>query len=196
MTEKQKAYLEAVQRESVIRETAFLGLPEKVGGFDLRPLSIKDFLTLSAVGSPFVVGGRIPLPGDAAVFLWHQSAEYDPTDDSARSAFYRRVAACPDTVFGEIFQYLRDAMIDRPAVRGSSAGPEYYSWAASLVSVVAGQFGWTDEYIINRPLKLLWQYAKCIRVAQNPKAVLFNSSDKAKAEWIMEATEETEDGKN
>ena len=73
-------YREAVARETVGRDAAYLGLARKVAGVALRPLTLRDYLRLSAEASPFVAGGK-PARDDAAFLLWHQRADISEGDE-------------------------------------------------------------------------------------------------------------------
>ena len=185
MSDERQAYIDAVEREQNIRDAAFLGLPERVGSFDLRPMTVKDYLTLVGIGSPFVSGG-LPNQESIGVFLWYQSTDYDARDTAARAKFYRRVIKEPLTVINQIYDFCEAAMQDKPATSKGAVGPSYYSWVATVINTLAHEYSWTDEYILGRPLKVVWQYYKCIKHSHGgDKAILHNPSDRQKFDLMM-----------
>ena len=68
-------YLEAVKRERLVRDAAFLGLPEAVAGFELRQMTLRDSIVLSIARNP-LLSGETPNPLELATFLWYMSVEY------------------------------------------------------------------------------------------------------------------------
>lgn len=62
-------YAEAVERERLIRDAAFLPVSESVGGFELRPLTLRTYLMLRLAGSP-LLEGQTPSVVELAQFLW------------------------------------------------------------------------------------------------------------------------------
>jgi hypothetical protein len=77
-------YRAAVERETAAREAVFLGLPEKVGGYLLRPFTPLDYTTLHLIGSPFITGGQ-SAPADVWQLLWHQSVKFNPRSRVTRA---------------------------------------------------------------------------------------------------------------
>ena len=62
-------YKEAVANERNNRRGSFLALPEKVCGFELMPMTVRQFDTLRLLKNPLVFKG-IPSQGETFAFLW------------------------------------------------------------------------------------------------------------------------------
>lgn len=169
-------YRAAVERESQSREAVYLDLPEKVGGYSVRPLTVLDYTTLHLVRSPFICGGH-PEPGDVWQFLWHQSVKYSRTSKLRARRFRWSLYWYPDypSLIVGIRAYVAEALGDMPG--GGKAGKSYYSFLASVVDCLASEYGWTRDAIRSLPIKEVAQYLKAIKRRKDHKAILFNESD-------------------
>lgn len=170
-------YAAAVERESQLRQSAFLGLPEMVGGYELRPLTVLDFNTLQLLKSPFVCGG-FPKLADSWEFIWFMSVRYDRKAWLRRKLMAWSVMMHPNHLFLNfcIRSFIADALADFPP--GSSmGGKSFYSFLASVVDFIGSEYGWSRSEIINLSLKEVSQYIKAAKRRHDPKAILFNPSD-------------------
>jgi len=178
-------YLDAVEREAAIRDAAFLDMPESILGLQVNPLTIRIFLALNGIASPFV-RGEAATAADVARFLWAVSPLYSPTYHKARANFVaglRKLKAEPLTK--AIRAYMDEAFLDAPAANteGESGAP-FASWASALVDFLASQYSWSEREILDMPLKRAWQYVRRIQKRKNPKQAQFNPSDKVRGDWL------------
>jgi len=178
-------YRKALATERARRESAFLRLNERVGPFELRPFTALDYSTMHLLGSPFVCGGEIK-PADVWQLLWHQSIKFQPTANVRRKLHQWAVIWYPDyrQLYKGCIEYVREAMIEVP--QGKAGGKSFYSWLASAVDLLASEYGWTRDEILNLPMVELGQYLKSIRKRHDPKALLFNESDSLWRKAAME----------
>jgi len=168
------------------REFPFLGITDSICGIDVNLLTLRMFIQLCNVRSPFLVGGPIG-PGDIAVFLWRLSPQYDgaqrtapPTRakgrarHSVRAAF---VASIIDLSYGQtrraINRFLDRMLIDKPAVTDGPSSPTDVSFAASFIHQVASAYGWSEDTILDLPMPALFQY---VREIQRDKAAAAGKS--------------------
>ena len=180
--DKIPGYRQAVAAETVGRDPAYLRLASSVAGVVVRPLNLRDYLRLSAENSPFVAGGKAGKE-HAIALLWHQRV--DPREETERQTFARRfdpldtgllVAACEE--------YLSPALMDAPAGGGNGKGG-YYGLGALLVGTFRCEYpGMSKEEVLSTPLDELWQEYRFLVQRRNPRAVLFNRSDRIKGEWL------------
>jgi hypothetical protein len=70
-------YREALGKEQLVRDACFLPVTESVAGFELRPMTLRDYLVLKSARSP-LLAGRIPSPDQLLAFLWQLSPWYRP----------------------------------------------------------------------------------------------------------------------
>jgi hypothetical protein len=201
---------DAVQRESRVRDNAFLiGLvPERVCGFEIRPLTLTTYLLLEKIRSPFLitrplrVGEKllkpseiVPSPDATFNALWILSANHRPTTGSlfnriaaraSRWVLRRRVARSQHAALVDgLRAFMEESMMDMP--QGASSAPRIASssYFAQVVDLLASEYGWTADYVMRLPMVQLWQLRNRIRKRLNPKATDFNLfSDRAKVEYL------------
>jgi len=181
-------YREAVERENLIREVAFLDIPEFICGIEVLPLTPRHFLLLDAIGSVFVSGG-VPSPEEVARFLWVVSPEFRTVktwrDRRVRKRFVKR---CRKVLWAdaciEIDRYIDDAFQDSPGHKSGQSGAGDWAWVAVMVDNIASEYHWSERDILNTPVKSLFQYSRLQTKRHNPNAILFNSSDRLKSEYL------------
>ncbi len=167
-------YRQALDREELIRSAAFLGVTELICGVEVMPLTLEHLCRLQCVGSPFVSGGT-PLPEDVAVFLWAVSPEYSQKARFKRYLFCRKVRGIKWAEGVEaINAYLNESFEDAPAEKSLGFSAPYWSSYASIVALLAGEFGWTERDIIRMPLKRIWQYVRIAKKQRNPDETFTN----------------------
>lgn len=173
----------AIKRENNIRDAAFLDLTTSICGIEVRQMTPRDLLILTGIGNPIVSYG-LPSPPQLAEFLWFLSPKFK-LNASFRRYFFIRKCAKIDFVaaIAACRNYIDATFQDSPASSTQSSGP-YASWCAHIVFNIASETGWSDENIMNMPLKRLFQYLKIIRRHDNPRAPVHNPSDKVKGDYI------------
>src|SRR5206468_3380665 len=86
-------YKEAVAAERLAREVSFLPITESVAGFELVPMTLRQFLILSLMKSPLLTGGT-PGPGDLLDFLWLLNPNYNPKGGFHKRRTVRKLRKC------------------------------------------------------------------------------------------------------
>lgn len=187
-------YRAAVEREAFVRNVAFLPVTETMCDMEVVPLTIRKWLLLEVVKSPFVVGG-LPRPVDLVQFLWCLSPAYAPNRRWRRLLLARRCRrfrGVPEFIqaVDEVREFIREAWQDGP---GSSPGEHdvpYYSYAASLVARFGKEFGWPPDVTMDLNLKIALQLIKALKQASQPDCILHNPSDKVRRLEIERQREE------
>lgn len=178
-----EGYREAVAAEQSARDGVFLGLPAWICGVPVREMTLSDFAILDAINSPFASGGE-PSPDEVVRFLWFMSTGYDAGNAKARDQF---IAETARLIYAEaveaITEYLRETFQDAPG-GGNSEQAQNASWLAYTVDTLASEYGWREADILALPLKRAFQYLKVIRQRRDPEAIMFNPSDRVKADWL------------
>jgi hypothetical protein len=177
------AYRRAKERgaalEENLRAAAFLPIPEKICGIEVVPLTLRIILRLTASRSPFMIGRSIRA-GHIVAFLWAVSPGYSlrtkRARESAKVRLVEKAAAIPYIrARSAIRKYLYYAWLDRPPVNRKKKGtPLPVCFAAAMVHHMAKAYGWTEETILEIPIRRLYQYLNMIRLEGNPNAVTFN----------------------
>jgi hypothetical protein len=92
-------YAEALIRERVVRDAAFLGITESVGPFEVVPMTLRHWMLLRTMGNPVVrqgEGAPLPAPEQLRDFLWVVNPRFNPSaletkqQRWAKMAFRRR----------------------------------------------------------------------------------------------------------
>lgn len=168
----------AIEREEETREAPFLGIPFPIAGIPVPPLTLRQFLKLRLMGSPFVCGGN-PTAGDVAAFLYVVTNQTGDKAEFARSiAGADFLKACED-----IQAYKEESFFDRGATTGAE-NRSYWSEPADLVDLFGREYGWNLETVMGTPIAAILQLLKVIGRRTNPETPLFNPiSDRA----LMEA---------
>ena len=177
-------YRAAVEQESAARDFAFLDVQEEVCGIAVRPMTLRDFIRLDGIQSPFMRGG-VPAVEDVVLFLWLQSPAFRPS----AFALWRFSRRCRRLNYFDavtaINTFIESALMDAPGGGGKS-GESFYSMAAGLIDWLASNYGWSEAAILDCPLKRLFQYMNASINRKNPKAILFNPlSGKVRRDWLQ-----------
>jgi hypothetical protein len=186
----------AIRQEQADRDDAFLGFPETVAGFDLRPMTLRDWLVLLRVGNFFACG--LPemsdaakwhkIGKDAASFIWLQSVDYKPHDKQAKRKIEAMLGG-DDMDLGalasDIREYVDRTFSDAPPADGKGQPVKsYWSIGASFVHQMGKAYGWSRERTMKEPLRVLWQLWKIESYERDPKTPRFNPSDQQVSAWL------------
>lgn len=178
------AYREAVEKEGRERDAAFLPLPTiECCGFKLRLLTIQDFISLELGGNAFVCGGAVTKVDILQLLSWLC------VDSKKGITHFVRCCDELDTA-NKIEEFIQFQLFD---MLGASEKPKkapVMSWAASVVMAIAFETGWSEESILKMPMSRIGQYLRAIEVKNDPEAILFNPSDKVKADWLKNRSKE------
>jgi hypothetical protein len=173
----------AIAHETRVRAVSFLAFPEVICGIDVPPMTLRHYLLLAALGSPFINGGRVE-PYDVAAFFICVTGK---NQGVAKWRLLRQIAQLKaNEALDGIESYLAESFQDAPAETRNESQTSYFSFAAGLVDLFASQYGWAQAEIVDSKLKCLFQYLKAAQKRANPKSVLFNPSDKLKGRWLAD----------
>lgn len=178
-------YAEAIAREAFLRDASFVPVNESICGIEVAPLTVAHLGILQSIGSPFVCGG-MPEPQDAIRLLCIVAVDAGKPKSFKRWRFIRRCGRLNlQRCFADIFDYIKGAFEDAPNSGGNrKASASYYSLCASIVGLIAREYGWSESAILSLPLKRLWQYRAEIIASRGDKSFLSNPSDIRIQEWL------------
>lgn len=204
-------YAEAIARESMLREAAFVPVTPDVCGFAISPFTLQHYLTLKLISSPFLTG-LTPSPNDLQAVLWLINPQHGsppahrehvarcrdfmpPIQPASRNwllqGIWRRQYAAALRKAAEITDKLREfideSLMDFPAGSGRKAfTTSYYGDGAWMCGMFAHHFGWDDEKTLHTPMPRILQYLKVIGDIKGSTAPKFNPSDAVTARWLKE----------
>jgi hypothetical protein len=209
-------YAAAIEAEQLVRDAAFYPVPELVGGFKCRPMTLTDYMILRTSKNPLLYG-QVPTPEQLAAFLWLLSPEYRPTDLKGRAKFLKRcrkhfmpppyrallntkraqarqlvrvqrATAIFDAVVKAALDYVAETLQDRPPRAATIVfEADYFSDAAGLCAQFARQYGWSEQAVLAMPLKRIFQYLNEMQQHSGSKKPLCNPSDQVRADWLRAA---------
>ena len=168
-------------------------LEERVGDFVALPLTLSRYLLLSQEGLFEDEEGddaRIPV----LRFLWIVSPDFSSNpDDSAR--FVRKNRNIDPTPYPNLIrEYLDNAFRYSPPrreTRTASGKATPKEWVSSIVDLIASEYGWTEQAILDLPITRLFLYVKRIRVRLGSDETDFSSeADRLQAEFMRRANEQ------
>jgi hypothetical protein len=188
---------EAVNAEQVNRELAFLPMPPPICGVPVRHMNARHHIILMGCGNRCLAGGRV-LPEDVAFFLWVLSPQYT-TQPGFREAFIAESVRPLDfpSVVLDISTYLDRVFQDWPAPPTDGAQRKQYTApVASIVDILATEYGWSDEAILEMPLARIFQYLRRITMRHNPRALMFNPSERVLSRYMQQRQAAANGGSN
>lgn len=190
---------EAVLKEGLIRDAAFLPVLESIGGIKVKPMTLTHYMLLRLINSPLLPPYRTPTAAELASFLWVVSPKYSPdvkafgrflrecrifTPPKMRPKIFRtpmwkrrgvRAAKLLEQLAREAREYVDEALMDRPGA-GVSQGyqPEFISDAAHYSDLFGREYGYSTETVLSIPLKCMFQLVNAIKMWHSERPVLFN----------------------
>lgn len=185
-------YEQAIFQEQGIRELVFLDAKPEICGLECEWFTPIHYMRLEGNKCPFVgayAGERKPTIKDCIDFLWTVSPQFKSKNEEARVLFQESIIhifsdpllvttmtaeeileLCLYKVCREINDYITDQYCDFP-FKPEPKQPERqegfiklpgYCEFVSVVNLIAGAYGWTEEYIKTLPYIKINQYYKCI----------------------------------
>lgn len=202
---------DAVAKQRLVRDVAFIdGVRERIGPFEVLPMTLAHWIALRTMRSPLLVGAHTD-DVNLARFLWVLNPGWS-LDARARRRFMKRCRVFkipPVPVFRtrraklrllrawrrkraivkEAIAYVRETFQDFPGAQKRSSKNElvfdYYSIAASMVDTMHRERGWDEKRTLNEPLKKLFQHLNVIS-HRNGGAPLFNPSDEVTQRYFAQ----------
>lgn len=168
-----RALSRAKRIEDSLRERAFLPVTENINGVTVKQLTLRHFIILLQLKSPFVSGGPRRIE-DVGQFLWVVSPQYDADDPEGLERYVSELVFHPTfhLFYRAIDYYIFYAFMDRPPkVEGGKLITA--SYAASMIHRVAKIYRESRETILDTPLSALFQFIKWIDAEQTPNAPQF-----------------------
>jgi len=161
----QERISEAAQFEKRLRMEAFLGTNTEIGCFKLRQFTCRDYCVLEYTENALLEENQENTDLDYVAFLWQLR-----TSDENRSE--RRFASwaskhLSDNLKREIECFLFVQFNDMPSIGGGSRGAtegigDSSASIASIVDIIAHDYGWACDDIMRLPLQVVLQLAQRI----------------------------------
>lgn len=172
---------------------AFAGVELDICGVPILPMTPKMFIDLDGAGNAFFSKpGTLITPGDCAALLWRCSPCYKVSEPELRSFFNLHLALLDyDALVDGITGYVVRSWSGMPLWPGKVKNePSLGQWPSRLVHLFAKEYHWQEEYILNLPLRRLWQYANRILEEHDPKyKEKCNEVMRLRQQWLKQENE-------
>ena len=167
---------------------------ERIGDFPAVILNIQKYLLLQQAG--VFEGKGDKTVNDVLIFLWIVHPEF-VAEPLRSKAFFKEHAKIDLQAYAtQITDYLGSMFQMMPGKEsGKSGGGSNKDWVASLVDLIASEYGWPEKEILNIPLPRLFQYVSRITQRLSGSPVSFSKeADRLQAEFMEKANTDQEDG--
>lgn len=174
---------EARKTERESGDQAFLDLrEERIGKFPAVQLTPGRYLLLEQVGCL----QNYLTQASLLRFLWIVSPKFKPTRWAGKWFMLRHCRVDGIKLFPEVEKYLARTFSNMPGGKSSKGGS--VGWVASMVDLLASEYGWPEQEILNCPLRRVFQYVASITSRMTGKEIHFSSkADELQAEFMMKA---------
>lgn len=149
----------AIDQAESWQAESWLNLTSEIAGVEVRQMTLNHFFLLDGIESPFLKN-RSFTPGDLGVFLWILSPDYKPCD-KARNQFIKSIVNVNIAeAVNDISDYLTATFQDAETSEDNSK--KYANFIAYMVDMFAREYGWQTDYILNLPMRQIYQLATAI----------------------------------
>ena len=149
----------AIDQAESWQAESWLNLTTEISGVEVRQMTLNHFFLLDGIESPFLKN-RSFTPGDLGVFLWILSPDYKPCD-KARNQFIKSIVNVNIAeAVNDISDYLTATFQDAETSEDNSK--KYANFIAYMVDMFAREYGWQTDYILNLPMRQIYQLATAI----------------------------------
>ncbi len=145
--------------QSLELDLAFLAPRWSIAGYELRQLTVRSWLILSAKRSPLLVSPDRARLSDLAAFVALLSATSDTPEQIAAAILAEDAAGRGVEMWETADEVIRFSMSQAPAPKSDkSSGLDATSTAAAFIDLFASEYGWTPDAVLDLPLAQIWQF--------------------------------------
>lgn len=188
--------IEVREKYKRLQLEAFVGIEPKIcGQIEVLPFTPRMFLELMIAGNRFVAGDDPIRAEDIGIFLWRISPLYVRGNCVIQEEFISLLTRIfslygTEEMSSVIIAYFNRAWDGVPQFKRGRHSIS--SWVSNLVHMIAKEYGWTEEYILDLPFRRLWQYVNRIMEDANPKyKERCQEADALKSRWLIEQNSKT-----
>ena len=123
-------------------------------------MNLKHYFTLHGIGSPFIHTLDFS-PEDIAIFLWVMSPEYVPCKLEKKEFFKKAIKVKMLEAIDQIKKFLEMTFADADTTKDGEPS-KYASFLTYQIDLFAKEYGWEIEYIMELPLRQIFQLNSAI----------------------------------
>lgn len=137
----------------------WLQLSEEHNGIEFENFTLKHFVLLRGVDSPYLVGG-IPTEADTLFFLWAISPGFS-LNKKQKLKFFKKVKKYNMFLWSKwIKNYLSKSFGESDTMSSGTKGQT--NFATYFIDAIAREYGWTIDQIMKIPLGIVFQLLTAI----------------------------------
>ncbi len=179
---------ELLQDAERVQEEAWLNFPVEIDGLEIVQMSLRHYFILIGLDSPFLKSQPFTI-ADIGVFLWVLSPDFK-LGEKHRDEFCKKVARLNVArAVSQIETYLEETFFDADTAE-VKAKKRYANFVAYQIDTYAKEYGWSAEYILDLPLRQIFQLNSAIaeRYAEQggDKYTKLRQIDMLEAEALLE----------
>ena len=166
-------------------QEVFLDAPEKVGSIWLCPLSIKKYLMLDAISHPFLSGDELT-EEHIYTFCWVLSVDFTERNPQAYKNFKESLRMDNAEAFVIDVRLFFESQLNF-SDSDSESTSQNSDWVGIVIDLLASEYGWSEDQILNLPVKRALTYSKHIAHRKSGASLNWQqNADRVKAEFIEE----------
>ena len=174
-----------------LREERILDLPAVV-------LDVERYLILQQAG--VFDGSCSQHISPVLLFLWIVNPGFE-VDATKGQTFFKKFKRLDQAAYASgIEDYIANTFRQMPGAKdkeGQGGGGGATDWVASVVDLLASEYGWNEKKILRIPLPRLFRYVAQINYRKGGSKVMFSSeADRLRQEFMAAANASQEDVKN
>ena len=189
-------YKEALAEERELRGRVCIGIPFVVCGVHLRLMTLRDYVNLQALRSPFVAGGFVRRTDCLQILCYMQTGYREPKQGligrflaRRRNSEILKLVQKFDTLqlIAGINEYIDAVFLDSPAssVSAGESSP-IASSTASIIDQLGSSYGWSIDEMMDVELPLVFQLFRIRHLMEGGKrsALINRRSSKVIGEYL------------
>ena len=172
----------AKDREVSDLHSHFVDVVEKIGDFEVVPMTLEKYALLSIDSLWNSVDPLIPVLRS----LWILSPDYSNSPSQAKEFISKNKRIKANEYTNEIRQFINQSF-DLAPKNSNKEDTDASEWISSFVDTFASEYGWSDKTILTTPLPKLFLYLRRIQQRNTGEKIKFNSeADRLQNEFMEE----------
>ena len=182
-----RQWREAQEDEQSRRAASLLGscyADHELDGMRLPPLRLRHYAMLESIGFKWSANEWKTIDYCRIWLIWHDAV--GPNVGLFRKwRVLRSFRKRPLTATRLLHEALMVEFCDcPPSPSRPDASAPITSMSGCLVDLLCSEYGWSIEYALNLPMRLVWQLVRAIMKRRDPDVPIGNQSDRILSEWL------------
>jgi hypothetical protein len=137
-----------------------LELDHEICGLPVRQMTLQHYFMLHGIGSPFI-HSRDFEPKDIAIFLWVLSPEFVPCPHARKEFFKKAIKVKIMDAVDQLNDYIEMTFADADTSKDGTPS-KFANFLAYQIDLFAREYSWQIQYILELPLRQIFQLNSAI----------------------------------